>query len=272
MGVRRKRIKKGEECKENWDEYSIVNEDDWGSSAVSSMSELVWKSFDEEGKMLKANLNEEGAVDEMRDAEDAEGFQKQLIDGLKESVARNMMKVDGEEKQCKSHEEPLNISKQRYEEYVKKKGENKESLCSKIDGMSRRNEEEVWARTESNLRMIIKNQQEELERKEVAINRLNQRVSELSSSMEIKGRIYALQCICRGEELLKAIENDIESEKQILVRRIDEGVENSKVLQKKIDGLKKIVNELVKKIKKKRNVSEQGMAESRIGNINENSP
>ncbi|TBU17933.1 hypothetical protein CWI42_100540 [Ordospora colligata] len=257
MVVRRKRIKKGEECKENWDEYSIVNEGDWSSAVTKSMSELAWKSFDEEEMMPKGDLDTKGVMDEVKEAEDGESFQKRLIDGLKESVARNIIKVDREEDRCKSNEEPLNISKQRYEEYVKKKNEHKDSLCSKTDRMDKCNYEETYTRTESDLRMIIKNQQEELNKREAIINSLNRKVSELTSNMEIEGKKYALQCICRGEELLKAIENDIECEKQMLVKRINEGIENSKVLQKKVEDLKKIVNELVKKIKKKRNLSEQ---------------
>lgn len=165
---------------------------------------------------------------------------------------------------------PTNISRQRYEEHMKKEemlGAMKEETTVSVTvskGEPRRPEpgrrEELikyledtinmHVKKEEGMRLVIKTQENSLRIKDGEILLLQQKIQTLLASMEIEGKNYIEECVGRGEKLVTMLEKEVNEERETLKRRLNEEVENSRILSKKVDDLKKVINELVRKVKK----------------------
>lgn len=276
--------------KERWDEYGIINTTTHAEGSGESDSRVEWKSFgsgsgasgkEPAGSEGRGSLSSDEGISEGCGAYE-ESYEKHgsrsLISSLRESVSRNIRRASGMDKEnlpskstfvekkdvCSGGE--LNISKQRYFEHMRRskttrgesEDEDEREEVSEAGIEERSKKQERKAEREENMRRAIKSQETDLRSKDQEILLLRQKISRLESAMEIKGKRYIKECIERGETAVRMLEEEMKRERNMLLKRIEEEIETSKMLMKRNEGLKKIINELVRKIKRAKRVTGSG--------------
>ncbi|KAG5858835.1 hypothetical protein KMI_11g17910 [Encephalitozoon hellem] len=269
-----------------WDEYSILNDNDCEKGSVDKENSLEWKSFengegsfsrkssgstkhDLNGNASSVKRHKHGGEIEVRDSgvETLEVVEDRAKN-TKPGDVREELSVVGRASEKGSPEgkgDILNISKQRYEEHMRKaKCMNGGHESGKVLGENDEKGQEIQLKKEENMRRAIKMQEEEIQMKNQEILLLRERISRLEARMKIDGKEYVSECVLRGEEAIRILEEEIKKERSGFLKKIGEEMEKSKILMKRVDGLKKIINELVRKIKGMKQKAEGSKAEGRL--------
>ncbi|CAD27082.1 hypothetical protein [Encephalitozoon cuniculi GB-M1] len=271
--------------KGKWDEYSILNDSICKERGTDKGSSLEWRSYRNEecnsdtGSQdgVKTFLSEEAPSAKKQRDEEENGKEngRPLVSGLRKSVSGNS-KATGRRK----GEEPRlewiegngssvcpgiqqNVSKQRYEEHMRR-SEYADAEDKPRCEVSKGNLEDVQVtqiQKEENMRKVLRAQEGDLWAKDQEILLLKEKMSMLESRMEISGKEYVAECVLRGEAAVKMLEEEIKKERAAFLERIGEEVEKSRMLSKRIEGLKKIINELVRKIKRMKQKAEGSRTE-----------
>ncbi|WEL39503.1 hypothetical protein PFJ87_09g01310 [Encephalitozoon hellem] len=269
-----------------WDEYSILNDSDCEKGSVDKENSLEWKSFengegsfsrklpestkhDLNGNVSPVKRHKHGGEIEGRDSSvETLEVVEDRAKNTKLSDVREELSVVGRASEKGSPEgkgDILNISKQRYEEHMRKaKCMNGEHEPVKVLGENDEKGQEIQLKKEENMRRAIKMQEEEIQMKNQEILLLRERISRLEARMKIDGKEYVSECVLRGEEAIRILEEEIKKERSGFLKKIGEEMERSKMLMKRVDGLKKIINELVRKIKGMKQKTEGLRAEGRL--------
>ncbi|ADM12235.1 uncharacterized protein Eint_091060 [Encephalitozoon intestinalis ATCC 50506] len=267
---------RGRPDKDRWDEYSILNDSSYKGGVTDKGNSLEWKSFEKEECVFSEELPEkiEGLQEEEGSREKKKDWDGEIRKGNdnpirpRKYVASNTEYDRGEKGSPTSEEakkeillENLgvhqNISKQRYEEHIRKL----RAASDKYTGEGEEVEDLVGARKaqtekEENMRRALKIQENDLWIKDQEIVLLREKVARLEMKMEIEGKEYIEKCIQRGEAAVKILEEEMKKERRELLERIGQETEKSRVLSRRVEGLKKIINELVRKIKRMKQRSE----------------
>lgn len=109
---------------------------------------------------------------------------------------------------------------------------------------------ETHMKKEENMRETIRIQENDLETKNQELLLLHQKVSALEKDLEFDGQDYIEKRVKRGETLVKMLSEEIKNERKVFQEKLGEEIERSNTLSKRVDDFKRIINELVRKIKK----------------------
>jgi hypothetical protein len=214
--------------KPNYDEHSILNE----AVLSENCSGLEWKSYMATAASAE-NLDSHRASPEgaEKDAAIAEGEDRENIKEDRETQSGGLVSIE-------------NISKKRYEEDLRrKKMDTGKDIVEYLEEAIRLHEAK-----ERNMRATVREKDTLLRVKDQEILLLRQRLSQ-RPSYELDRR-YFRECIEKGKTLAQKLGEEISDERAAFSERLSKELANSRTLEKRIGDLKKILNELVKKIKR----------------------
>lgn len=236
-------------------------------SAVPSRDETIRRSCIEEN--LSMVVNQSSGIDHSSKAQET---QPEQVEVEKASEPRHADPTENgnRDNPLENLKLPLNISKQRYEAHMRQReadgrtgyagskesnpGCSEENMENSQRDLARHLEDTIkmHIQKESNMRTVIKTQENSLRIKDQEILLFQQKISAMEADMDVGGRSYIEECVSRGEMLTKTLSEELKSERELFQKQLGKEMENSRILLRKIDDLKKIINELVRKIKKQR--------------------
>ncbi|AFN83766.1 hypothetical protein EROM_091500 [Encephalitozoon romaleae SJ-2008] len=270
-----------------WDEYSILNDSGYEKRSVDKENSLEWKSFENEGDGI--STRSQGNIDCGLSGEissikrhrcDVEANKEKNVSQalrVKESVTRapepneigreHSIAKEASRRNVSEYQEVVpNISRQRYEEHMRKADcvSKEYKPGDEVSGGGGERTQEIQIQKEENMRKAIKIQEEDIQAKNQEILLLKEKISRLESKLEIEGKEYVRGCVLRGEEAIRIVEEELKKERGDFLKKIGEEAEKTRMLLRRIDGLKKIINELVRKIREMKQKTEGSRREDKL--------
>lgn len=272
---------------DGWDEYSILNESGYERRSVDKENSLEWRSFENEGNGISARslgnidygLSGEISSIKRHRCDVKTSKEKNGSEALRVKESGTMafepngierepsIAEEASERNSFEHQEVVqNISRQRYEEHMRRAEYMSKTYKSGNEVPKRDDErtQEIQMQKEENMRKAIKMQEEDIQVKNQEILLLKEKVSMLESRLEIEGKEYVSECVLRGKEAIRIVEEELKKERGDFLKKIGEEAEKSRMLLRRIDGLKKIINELVRKIREMKQKAEGPRPEDRL--------